>query len=441
MEKEDIPVATIKVDSVNGSDVAVESAGRAEPVLSPEALDELMAKVEANGLELLGPDGVLADLTKRIIERALDDERTHHLGYERGDPAGRGSGNSRNGAYPKAVLTDIGAVDIEVPRDRNGTFEPKLVPPHSSRLAGFNERIISLYAGGMTVRDIRRHLKQIYGIEVSPDLISTVTDGIVEELNEWQTRALDPVYPIMYIDALVVKVRDQGTVVNKPAYQVIGVDVEGRKHVLGIWMGDGDEGAKFWLAVLTEVKNRGVADVLIVCCDGLKGLPDAIETTWPQAVVQTCVIHLIRGSTRYCSYKDRKAVAQALRPIYTAVNEEAAAEALDDFELMWGDRYPGIVRLWRSAWERFTPFLAYPAELRKIVYTTNLIESVNFQLRKVSKNRGHFPNDAAALKLLRLVARDITTTRGGAAGTGTYAWKTALNILDIHFPNRLVFNT
>jgi putative transposase len=441
MEKEDIPVATIKVDSVNGSDVAVESAGWAEPVLSPEALDELMAKVEANGLELLGPDGVLADLTKRIIERALDDERTHHLGYERGDPAGRGSGNSRNGVYAKAVLTDIGAVDIEVPRDRNGTFEPKLVPPHSSRLAGFNERIVSLYAGGMTVRDIRRHLKQIYGIEVSPDLISTVTDGIVEELNEWQTRALDPVYPIMYIDALVVKVRDQGTVVNKPAYQVIGVDVEGRKHVLGIWMGDGDEGAKFWLAVLTEVKNRGVADVLIVCCDGLKGLPDAIETTWPQAVVQTCVIHLIRGSTRYCSYKDRKAVAQALRPIYTAVNEEAAAEALDDFELMWGDRYPGIVRLWRSAWERFTPFLAYPAELRKIVYTTNLIESVNFQLRKVSKNRGHFPNDAAALKLLRLVARDITTTRGGAAGTGTYAWKTALNILDIHFPNRLVFNT
>ena len=427
------------VDNKNGGGSATTTSEK-ESLLSPEALDELMAKVDANGLELLGPDGVLADLTKRIIERALDDERTYHLGYERGDPAGRGSGNSRNGSYPKTVLTDIGAVDIEVPRDRNGTFEPKLVPTHSSRLAGFNERIISLYAGGMTVRDIRRHLKQIYGIEVSPDLITTVTDGIVEELNEWQNRPLDAVYPIMYIDALVVKVRDQGTVINKPAYQVIGVDVEGRKHVLGIWMGDGDEGAKFWLAVLTEVKNRGVADVLIVCCDGLKGLPDAIETTWPQAVVQTCVIHLLRGSTRYCSYKDRKAIAQALRPIYTAVNEQAAADALDDFELTWGDRYPAIVRLWRSAWERFTPFLAYPAELRKIVYTTNLIESVNYQLRKVSKNRGHFPNDAAALKLLRLVARDISTTRGGAAGTGTYAWKTALNILDIHFPNRLVFN-
>ena len=432
-------MSVTSVDSKNGEQPEVTSSGR-EPVLSPAALDELMAKVEANGLELLGPDGVLADLTKRIIERALEDERTDHLGYERGDPAGRGSGNSRNGSYPKTVLTDVGAIDIEVPRDRNGTFEPKLVPTGSSRLAGFNERIIALYAGGMTVRDIRRHLKSIYGIEVSPDLISTVTDGIVEELNEWQNRPLDSVYPILYIDALVVKVRDQGTVINKPAYQVIGVDVEGRKHVLGIWIGDGDEGAKFWLAVLTEVKNRGVADVLIVCCDGLKGLPDAIETTWPQAVVQTCVIHLLRGSTRYCSYKDRKAVAAALRPVYTAVNAEAAADALDDFELTWGDRYPGIVRLWRSAWERFTPFLAYPAELRKVVYTTNLIESVNYQLRKVSKNRGHFPNDAAALKLLRLVARDITTTRGGVAGTGTLAWTTALNTLEIHFPNRLALN-
>lgn len=432
-------MSTTSVVSENGDPADAVSSKR-EPVLSPAALDELMAKVEADGLELLGPDGVLAELTKVIIERALDEERTHHLGYERGDPAGRGSGNSRNGTYAKTVLTDIGPVDVEVPRDRNGTFEPALVPTRSSRLAGFNERIISLYAGGMTTRDIRRHLKAIYGVEVSPDLISRVTDGIVDELNEWQNRPLDPVYPIMYIDALVIKVRDQGTVRNKPAYQVIGVDVEGRKHVLGIWMGDGDEGATFWLAVLTEVRNRGVADVLIVCCDGLKGLPEAIETTWPRAVVQTCVIHLIRGSTRYCSYKDRKAVSKALRPIYAAVNEEAAADALDDFELTWGDRYPGIVRLWRAAWERFTPFLAYPAELRKIVYTTNLIESVNFQLRKVSKNRGHFPNDAAALKLLRLVARDITTTRGGTAGTGTYAWKTALNILDIHFPNRLIFN-
>jgi putative transposase len=421
----------------NAASKATASAGSPGSVVPAELLDQLMAKVSAEGLELLGPDGVLAELTKVILNRALDEELTDELGYERGDPAGRGSGNSRNGSYPKTVLTDIGAVDISVPRDRNGEFDPRIVPKHETRLKGFNERIIALYAGGMTTRDIRRHLKSIYGVEVSPELISRVTDGVVEELNEWQNRPLEAVYPILYIDALVIKVRDQGVVRNKPAYLAIGVDVDGRKHVLGIWLGDGDEGAKYWLAVLTEIRNRGTTDVLIVCCDGLKGLPDAIETTWPQAVVQTCVVHLLRGATRYCSYKDRKAVMKALRPVYTAVNAEAAAEAMDDFELTWGDRYPGIVRLWRDAWERFTPFLAYPAELRKIVYTTNLIESVNYQLRKVSKNRGHFPHGDAALKLLRLVARDMTTTRGGDAGTGTWGWRTALNILEIHFPGRL----
>ena len=422
-----------------GSNAASKAPASAGSVVPGELLDQLMAKVSAEGLELLGPDGVLAELTKVILNRALDEELTDELGYERGDPAGRGSGNSRNGSYPKTVLTDIGAVDIAVPRDRNGEFDPKIVPKHETRLKGFNERIIALYAGGMTTRDIRRHLKSIYGVDVSAELVSRVTDGVVEELNEWQNRPLEAVYPILYIDALVIKVRDQGVVRNKPAYLAIGVDVDGRKHVLGIWLGDGDEGAKYWLAVLTEIRNRGTTDVLIVCCDGLKGLPDAIETTWPRAVVQTCVVHLLRGATRYCSYKDRKAVMKALRPVYTAVNAEAAAEAMGDFELTWGDRYPGIVRLWRDAWERFTPFLAYPAELRKIVYTTNLIESVNYQLRKVSKNRGHFPHGDAALKLLRLVARDMTTTRGGDAGTGTWGWRTALNILEIHFPGRLKF--
>lgn len=304
-------------------------------------------------------------------------------------------------------------------------------------MKGFNQRIISLYAGGMTTRDIRRHLAKIYGVDVSPELISRVTDGVVEELDEWQTRPLEAVYPIMYIDALVVKVRDQATVRNKAVYLAIGVDVEGRKQVLGLWMGDGGEGSKFWLTVLTEIRNRGTQDVLIVCCDGLTGLADSIEATWPQATVQTCVVHLMRGSFRFVSYKDRKAIAKALRPIYTAVNAQAAADALDDFEITWGDRYPGIIRLWRDAWERFTPFLAYPAVLRKVVYTTNMIESVNYQLRKVSKNRGHFPSDDAALKLLRLVARDITTTRGGIAGTGTYRWKEALNVLEMHFPGRL----
>jgi putative transposase len=315
------------------------------------------------------------------------------------------------------------------------------VPKHARRLEGFNERIVSLYAGGMTTRDIRRHLAKIYGVDVSPELISRVTDGIIDELREWQTRPLDAVYPIVYIDALVIKVRDNGTVINKAAYVAIGVDVEGRKHVLGVWLGDGGEGSKFWLTVLTEIRNRGVNDVIFVCCDGLKGLPDAIEATWPRALVQTCVIHLLRGSFRYCSYKDRKAIAKALRPIYTAPNADAASDALDEFELDWGDRYPGIVRLWRDAWERFVPFLAYPPEIRKIVYTTNLIESVNYQLRKVTKNRGHFPTDDAALKLLRLVARDLTTTRGGVAGTGTWGWKQALNAFEIHFPNRLAPTT
>lgn len=422
--------------NVRGSATAdSDTAGTVE--LPPEMVDQLMAKVNADGLELLGPNGVLNQLTKKVLERALDEELTDELGYERGDPAGQGSGNSRNGNTSKTVLTELGPVDLDVPRDRNGDFEPRIVPKGVRRLEGFNERIVSLYAGGMTTRDIRRHLRKIYDVDVSAELISRVTDGVVAELAEWQARPLDAVYPILYIDALVVKVRDKGTVVNKPAYIAVGVDVEGRKHVLGIWMGDGGESAKWWLTVLTELRQRGLADVLIVCCDGLRGLPDAIEATWPQATVQTCVIHLLRNSFRFASWKDRRHIAKALRPLYTALNAEAAAEALDDFELEWGDRYPGIVRLWRSAWEQFTPFLAFPAEIRKIVYTTNAVESVNYQLRKVSRNRGHFPSDDAALKLLRLVARDITTTRGGTAGTGTRNWTTALNAFEIHFPGRL----
>jgi len=410
----------------------VERAG-----VMPDVVDMLMAKADADGLRLVGPDGVLGQLTKMLMERAIDEELTDHLGYERGDQAGRGSGNSRNGTTAKTVQTELGPVDLELPRDRNGTFEPKLIPKGSRRLAGFNDQIIALYAGGMTVRDITRHLKKMYGTDVSAELISRVTDGIVAELTEWQGRALDAVYPIVYIDALVVKVRHNGTVINKACYLAIGVDVEGRKQILGLWLGDGDEGAKFWLVVLTELRTRGVTDVIFVCCDGLKGLPEAIETTWPQAIVQTCVVHLLRNAFKFCSYKDRKAIAKALKPIYTALNEAAAAEALDDFELEWGDRYPGIVRLWRSNWERFSPFLDYPPEIRKIIYTTNAIESVNYQLRKVSKNRGHFPDDAAALKLLRLVARDISTTRGGTSGTGTQGWHTALNAFEIHFPGRL----
>jgi len=407
-----------------------------DDLVGSELLDEFMSKVADGDLELMGSGGALAALNQAVINRALADELTVELGYEVGDPAGNGSGNSRNGTTSKKVLTDHGQVTIDVPRDRNGEFEPQLVPKHSRRLEGFNQRVIDLYASGMTTRDIGAHIAKMYGVDVSPALVSKITDGIVEELTDWHTRPLDVCYPIMYIDALVVKVRDGGTVINKAAYVAVGVDTDGRKHVLGIWIGDGNEGAKFWLTVLTELKARGVDDVLLVCCDGLKGLGDAIEATWPQALVQTCVIHLMRASFRYASWKDRKAIAKMLRPIYTAINEETAAEAMDDFELEWGDRYPAIVKVWRNAWEQFTPFLRFPTEIRKIVYTTNMVESVNYQLRKVTKNRGHFPNDAAALKLLRLAARDIGTTRKGTAGTGTAGWKQALNAYEIHFPGR-----
>jgi len=408
----------------------------ATPLVSAEVLDELMARVDAEGAELLGPDGLLNQVTKAVLERALDEELTDELGYERHDPAGRGSGNSRNGASSKTVLTDIGAVELDIPRDRNGDFEPKIVPKGTTRLKGFNERIIALYARGMTVRDIRSHLEEIYDVDVSPDLISKVTDAVWDELESWRNRPLDPVYPIVYVDALNVKIRD-GIVQNRPAYLAVGVDLEGRKHVLGIWIGDSNgEGSKFWLKVLSELKNRGTNDVLIVACDGLKGLPEAINTAWPQAVIQTCVVHLLRGSFRYVSYGDRKKIATALRPIYQAASREAAAEALDEFEDQYGTKYPAIVKLWRDAWEEFTPFLDYPPEIRKVVYTTNMIESINYQLRKVTKNRGHFPTEKAALKLLYLAVRNITTKRGGDAGTGTWGWKACLNAMAIYFPGR-----
>jgi transposase-like protein len=417
--------------------VAAKGDGSGRDAVPDELVDELMAKVRAEGIELLGDGGLIAQFSKRILERALDEELTDELGYERGDPAGRGSGNSRNGTTPKRVLTEIGAVDLDVPRDRNGTFDPKIVPKGVTRLKGFDENVVALYATGLSTRDIRKTLKRFYGVDVSPDLISRVTDGVLEELAAWQSRPLERVYPIVYIDGLVVKVRTNGTVVNRCAYLAVGVDVEGRKHVLGVWLGDGGEGAKYWLAVLTELRHRGVEDVIFVCCDGLKGLPDAIEATWPAASVQTCVVHLIRASLRYCSWKDRKTVSAALRPVYTAPGLEAATDAMDTFELEHGDRYPGIVRLWRDAWERFIPFLAYPAVIRKIVYTTNLVESINYQMRKSSKTRGHFPDDDSALKLLRLIARNLTTTRGGEAGTGTWGWTQALNAFEIHFPGRL----
>lgn len=406
-------------------------------VIDEAVLDRLMAQVESEGLELLGPDGILTELTSRIMNRAMDAERTAHLGYEQGDRAGWGSGNSRNGTTPKTVLTDAGAVPVEVPRDRNGTFEPKLVPKHQRRLEGFNDIVISLVARGMTVRDTRAHLADAYQVDVSPELISKITDSVLPELRAWQSRPLDAMYPIMYLDAVVVKVRSDHVVVNRPVYISLGIDLAGRKHVLGLWMGKGDEGAKFWLGVLTELRNRGVRDVLIVCCDGLTGFPDAIEAVWPAATVQTCVVHLIRNSIKYCSWKDRKAVAAALRPIYTAPDAGAAADALDTFEIEWGEKYPAIVDLWRRNWERFTPFLAFPAPIRKIIYTTNAIESLNFMLRKVTKTKGHFPTEDAVLKIFYLAICNIGNDRSGELGTSTQGWKQALNVMAITYPGRI----
>ena len=413
-----------------------EVAATPRPPIDPELVDRLMADAGEEA-ELLGPDGLLSGLTKAVMERALKAELTADLGYEAGDPAGHGSGNSRNGAYPKTVLTELGAVDLAIPRDRNGRFEPRLVPKGTSRLAGFNERVISMYARGMTVRDIRAHIAEMYQVEISPDLISTITDAVLDELREWQMRPLDSVYPAIYLDAIVCKVRHDGAVRNKAAHIAIGVDAEGRKHVLGIWL-ETAEGAKFWLRVITELRNRGVEDVIFVCCDGLKGLPEAIEAVWPQASVQTCVVHLIRASLRFCSYKDRKAVIRDLKPIYKAVNVDEATLMFEAFEQTWGTKYPGIVRVWRDAWERFIPFLDYPPEIRTVIYTTNAIESLNYQLRKVTKTRGHFPTDEALLKLLYLAIRNLgRSDRFGDTSNASWNWRAALNQFEIFFPGRL----
>jgi putative transposase len=417
-------------------------AARLADLVSPEAVDRMLADADEAGVSA---EGLLSQLTKTVLERALGAELDDHLGYVKGDPAGNGSGNSRNGSYGKTVTTASGPVRIGVPRDRNGSFEPKIVPKRQRRLGQVDDMILSLYARGMTTRDIQAHLAEVYGAEVSPALISNVTSVVAEEITAWQTRPLDAVYPIIYIDALMVKVRDGGTVDNKAAHLAIGVDLDGYKHVLGIWLA-ASEGARFWGGVLTELRNRGVRDVLFVCCDGLAGLPEAIEATWPRAIVQTCVIHLIRASMRYVSHDDRKKVATALRPIYTAVNEAAAKDALEQLRGAHGKRYPGLLAAWDRAWEQFIPFLEFDTAIRKVIYTTNAIESANYQLRKIIRNRGHFPDDDAAIKLLYLGIRNITgrhidgdglTLQRGERGTGTLGWKRALNALAVRFGDRL----
>jgi putative transposase len=407
------------------------------PLVDDELADQLLGRAQAEGAELLGPDGLLSQVTKAVLERALAEEMTGHLGYEKHDPAGRGSGNSRNGATGKTVLTDVGAVDLAVPRDRNGSFEPQIVRKGQTRLKGFNERIIALYARGMTTRDIRAHLREMYDVDVSADLISRVTDGVLEELAEWQSRPLDAVYPVIFIDALMIKVRD-GVVTNRPVYLAIGIDCEGAKQVLGLWVGPTTgESAKFWMSVLSELRARGVADVCIVCCDGLTGLPEAITITWPQAVVQLCVVHLIRASLRYASRKYWAPLARDLRPVYAAADETSAAAALEAFAAAWEGRYPAIVRLWRAHWQEFIPFLAFPPEVRRVIYTTNLIESVNSRLRKVTRNRGQFPSEQAALKVLYLAVRNLQEFRGPSVGIRSSGWKQALQAFTIYFEGRI----
>jgi putative transposase len=407
-----------------------------EGVLSADQIDALVTAAEDMGEGRNGVEELLTRMTRAVLERALETEMSDHLGYESGDPAGQGTGNSRNGKTTKSVQTLQGPVEVTVPRDRNSSFEPVIVPKRARRLGKVEDMILSLYARGMSTRDIGSHLDEIYGTKVSAATISRVTDVIADEVAQWQNRPLESVYPIVYIDAIWLKIRDGGVVVNKACHVAVGVDVEGRKQVLGLWLGT-SEGAKFWANVLTEIRNRGAADILILCCDGLTGLPAAVNSIYPQTVVQTCVVHLLRSAMKYASYGARKAMARDMRPIYTAPTVQAAELAMEAFAQTWQATAPGAVLAWRNAWEDFTPFLAFTPEIRKVIYTTNQIESINYQLRKITKTRGSFPSDEAAIKLIYLGIRNIETTRGGELGTGTQGWHQALNAFAVQFPNRL----
>ncbi|RVX37894.1 transposase-like protein [Nonomuraea polychroma] len=436
-------------------------------LLGDEVLDLLLERSRdgAGGLRLTGQGSMLGELVKAVLERALEAELSAHLGYGKHDPAGHGSGNSRNGKIGKTVQTGVGPVRLAVPRDREGSFEPVLVPKRAGRVSGgLDDMIISLYAHGMSVRDIQHHLRQIYDTELSHEAISNITDAVLSEARAWQSRPLEAVYPVVFLDAIVVKVRDNNTVQAKPAYLAVGIDTDGEKHVLGIWLAKtpldaatAGEGARFWASVMTDLKNRGVRDILIACTDGLAGFEDAVHQAFPHTTVQTCVVHLIRNALRPVARKDAAAVAAELRTIYTAANAEAAFDALAAFaDGQWGRKYPQAVRVFESAWDRFTPFFAFTGPVRKLLYTTNGIESLNYQLRKVTKARGHFPGDDAVIKLLWLAIINIEDKRareralrkektGKRAdqparlieGQRTMGWREALNELDLAYPGRI----
>lgn len=411
------------------------AARPADAVTDEQLIAMLVDRARGDGLKLTGEGGLLQQLTKRVLESALDGEITDHVGYDKHDPAGRGSGNTRNGSRTKTVLTDVGPVEVRVPRDAAGTFEPQIVRKRQRRLTGVDDMVLSLSAKGLTHGEIAAHLAEVYGAEVSKQTISTITDKVMDGMAEWQNRPLDPVYPVVFIDAINVKIRD-GQVANRPIYLAMAVTVDGHRDILGIWAGDGGEGAKHWLHVLTELKNRGVADVLMLVCDGLKGLPEAVETVWPRTIVQTCVVHLLRNSFRYAARQDWDKIAKALRPVYTAPTEDAATERFLEFAEAWGRKYPAIVKLWENAWAEFVPFLAFDVEIRKVICSTNAIESVNARIRKAVRARGHFPNEQAALKCVYMALMSLDPT-GDGRRRWTMRWKAPLNAFQIAFEGRL----
>lgn len=402
------------------------------------AVRELVKAARARGEDLTGPDGLLKTLTKTVLETGLDEEMTEHLGYDKHDAQGRGSGNSRNGTRTKTVTTDnVGHVPIEVPRDREGTFEPKIVRKRQRRLGDVDTVVLSLYAKGLTTGEISSHFAEVYDASVAKDTVSRITDRVIEEMTEWCSRPLLPVYAAIFVDAIHVKVRD-GQVSNRPFYAAIGVDLQGRRDVLGLWAGTAGHGesAKFWMSVLTEIKNRGVRDVFFVVCDGLKGMPDSVDAVFPQALVQTCIIHLIRGTFRYASKRYWDAIARDLRPIYTAPSAEAAWAAFEEFEEKWATAYPAVSRLWRDAWEQFIPFLDYDVEIRRVLCSTNAIESLNARYRRAVNAKGHFPTEQAALKTLYLVTRSLDP-KGTGQGRWVTRWKPALNAFAVTFADRM----
>ncbi len=399
--------------------------------IDPKLIDKLLAEHGHRPEDITGENGLLKQLTKALLDRAMQAELTDHLGYEKHDRVGYNSGNSRNGKTKKKLKTDEGEIEVATPRDRNGTFAPKIIEKNQTRWTGFDDKILSMYARGMTTREIQGHLQEIYGVDVSPTLVFNVTEAVQDEVRAWQNRPLEPTYPIVYMDALYVRMRDNGHVQNRAVHVAIGVNLEGYKEVLGLWT-SANEGAKFWLHVLTEMKNRGVQDVFVACVDGLRGFPDAIEAVFPKAQVQLCIVHLVRHSLNYVSWKQRRQVAADLRPVYTAPTAVEAGRRLDEFAAKWDSSHPTISQVWRRNWERITPFFAFPNEIRKVIYTTNAVESLNMSLRKIIKTRGSFPNEDSALRLLYLALRNHSKK-----WTFVQGWREALNRFQILWPERM----